>query len=518
MLLRYIGRTRSLRMKQPVLLMILDGWGLAPAADNNAAAVAKTPNLDKYFADYPHTTLQASGREVGLPAGQIGNSEVGHLNIGSGRIVYQSLTRISKAIEDGDFFTNPVLVNVMESTKKVGKALHLLGLLSDGGVHSHITHLIALLEMAKKHGLEKVYVHAFLDGRDVPPKSAVPYVQELEAAMAEIGVGAIATVSGRYYAMDRDKRWERVERAYRTIVQGEGLQEKSAVSGIEKSYAADVTDEFVVPFAVQGVDGRVNAGDGMIFFNFRPDRAREITRALYDEEFPYFERPAAARPVNYACMTQYDATITAPIAFPPEDIKDTLGEVLANKGMHQLRIAETEKYAHVIFFFNGGVEEPNKNEERILIPSPKVATYDMQPEMSAEKVTQALLEALDKDEFDVIILNFANPDMVGHTGVMRAAVAAMEKVDECAGRVVDKVLSLNGTVFITADHGNLEKMQDENGAPNTAHTTNPVPFILISKEQHKLHKGILADIAPTMLEILHIEQPAAMTGTSLLEK
>ena len=301
MLLRYIGRTRSLRMKQPVLLMILDGWGLAPAADNNAAAVAKTPNLDKYFADYPHTTLQASGREVGLPAGQIGNSEVGHLNIGSGRIVYQSLTRISKAIEDGDFFTNPVLVNVMESTKKVGKALHLLGLLSDGGVHSHITHLIALLEMAKKHGLEKVYVHAFLDGRDVPPKSAVPYVQELEAAMAEIGVGAIATVSGRYYAMDRDKRWERVERAYRTIVQGEGLQEKSAVSGIEKSYAADVTDEFVVPFAVQGVDGRVNAGDGMIFFNFRPDRAREITRALYDEEFPYFERPAAARPVNYAC-------------------------------------------------------------------------------------------------------------------------------------------------------------------------------------------------------------------------
>ena len=497
--------------------MILDGWGIAPASSSNAASLARTPNLDKYFANYPHTQLEASGLEVGLPAGQIGNSEVGHLNIGSGRIIYQSLTRISKSITDGDFFTNPVLVQVMDQVKASGKALHLLGLLSDGGVHSHITHIIALLEMAKKHGLSKVYVHAFLDGRDVPPQSALTYVEQLEHAMETIGVGKIATVSGRYYAMDRDKRWERLAKAYATVVQGEGERAVSATAGIQDSYAAGVTDEFVIPFAVEGVDGRIQAGDGVIFANFRPDRAREITRAIIDEDFPYFERPASARPVHFACMAQYDATIAAPVAYPPEEINDTLGQIVAERGLRQLRIAETEKYAHVTFFFNGGVEEPNKNEERILIPSPKVATYDLQPEMSAEEVTQALLAELGKDKFDVIILNFANPDMVGHTGVLAAAIKAMEKVDECVGRIVEKVLSLDGSVCICADHGNLEKMAEADGEPNTAHTTNPVPFILISKTQHQLHKGILADIAPTMLELLHIPQPKAMTGKSLIE-
>ena len=497
--------------------MILDGWGIAPASSSNAASLARTPNLDKYFANYPHTQLEASGLEVGLPAGQIGNSEVGHLNIGSGRIIYQSLTRISKSITDGDFFTNPVLVQVMDQVKASGKALHLLGLLSDGGVHSHITHIMALLEMAQKHGLSKVYVHAFLDGRDVLPQSALTYVEQLEHAMETIGVGKIATVSGRYYAMDRDKRWERLAKAYATVVQGEGERAVSATAGIQDSYAAGVTDEFVIPFAIEGVDGRIQAGDGVIFANFRPDRAREITRAIIDEDFPYFERPASARPVHFACMAQYDATIAAPVAYPPEEINDTLGQIVAERGLRQLRIAETEKYAHVTFFFNGGVEEPNKNEERILIPSPKVATYDLQPEMSAEEVTQALLAELGKDKFDVVILNFANPDMVGHTGVLAAAIKAMEKVDECVGRIVERVLSLDGSVCICADHGNLEKMAEADGEPNTAHTTNPVPFILISKTQHQLHKGILADIAPTMLELLHIPQPKAMTGKSLIE-
>lgn len=497
--------------------MILDGWGIAPAVKTNAATMAKTPNLDSFFAKYPHTTLEASGKSVGLPAGQIGNSEVGHLNIGAGRIIYQSLTRIDKAVEDGELYKNVVLSNVMEATKKADKALHLLGLLSDGGVHSHIEHLIALLKMAKQQGLTKVFVHAFLDGRDVGPKTALTYIEQLEKAMAEIGVGKIATVSGRYYAMDRDKRWERVERAYKVLVLGDGECAQSAASGVEASYAAGITDEFVEPFTIDGVDGKITAGDGVIFFNFRPDRAREITRALHDADFPYFARPESARPVNYVCMTQYDATIDAPIAFPPEEIKDTLGEVLAFNGMHQLRIAETEKYAHVTFFFNGGVEAPNVNEERILIPSPKVATYDLQPEMSAEKVTQALLAELDKDKFDAVILNFANPDMVGHTGVLSAAITAMEKVDDCAGRIVRKVLELGGSVCITADHGNLEKMAESDGTPNTAHTTNPVPFILVSEERHKLHNGILADIAPTLLQLLKIKQPEAMTGKSLID-
>ena len=504
-------------MKKPVLLMILDGWGIAPADKTNAAAMAKTPNLDSYFANYPHTTLEASGKAVGLPAGQIGNSEVGHLNIGAGRIIYQSLTRIDKAIEDGDLYKNKELSRVMDETKQAGKALHLLGLLSDGGVHSHIEHLLALICMAKVKGLTKVYVHAFLDGRDVGPKTALEYIHELEDGMAQIGVGKIATVSGRYYAMDRDKRWERVERAYKALVLGDGGKAASAAAGVEASYAAGVTDEFVEPFTVDGVDGKITAGDGVIFFNFRPDRAREITRALHDEDFPYFARPEGARPVNYVCMTQYDATITAPVAFPPEEIKDTLGEVLAQHGLHQLRIAETEKYAHVTFFFNGGVEAPNANEERILIPSPKVSTYDLQPEMSAEEVTQALLAELDKDKFDAITPTPPPPPPPPPTGVLSAAITAMEKVDDCAGRIVRKVLSLGGSVCITADHGNLEKMAESDGSPNTAHTTNPVPFILVSKEQHKLHNGILADIAPTLLQLLNIKQPVAMTGKTLID-
>lgn len=503
--------------KKPVLLMILDGWGLAPATATNAATVAPTPFLDSCFVKYPHTTLGASGLDVGLPEGQIGNSEVGHLNIGAGRVIYQSLTRITKSIQDGDFFTNPVLAGVMDKTKAAGKALHLLGLLSDGGVHSHIEHLIALIKMAKQKGLPEVYVHAFLDGRDVPPQSALIYIEQLEKAMHKIGLGKIATVSGRYYAMDRDKRWERLERAYKALVLGEAEVANSACEGVKANYDKGVTDEFVVPFTVAGVDGKIKSGDGLICFNFRPDRARQLTRALQDENFSYFERPASALPVNYACMAQYDATITAPVAYPPESYEDTLGQVLAAAGKKQLRIAETEKYAHVTFFFNGGVEEPNANEDRILIPSPKVATYDLQPEMSAEAVTQALLRALDEDKYDAVILNFANPDMVGHTGVMEAAIKAMIKVDDCARRIVEKVLSLEGTVCITADHGNIEKMTDEEGRPHTAHTTNLVPFIVVSAAEHKLHAGKLCDIAPTMLQLLGMDKPVAMTGNSLLD-
>ena len=504
--------------KKPVMLMILDGWGVAPASDVNAATLAQTPNLDRYFAEFPHTTLEASGMEVGLPEGQIGNSEVGHLNIGAGRIIYQSLTRITKAIKDGDFFTNEVLCACMDKTKNAGKALHLMGLLSDGGVHSNINHLIALLEMAKARGLEKVYVHAFLDGRDVPPKSAVGFIKQLQDAIAGMEFGKIATVMGRYYAMDRDNRWDRLEKAYKTLVFGEGKLVADPVQGVEASYEAGVTDEFVEPLVVEGVDAKITSGDGIIFFNFRPDRARQITRALNDAEFPHFERPASALPVNFVCMTQYDATIDAPVAYPPEEYNDTLGEVLAKEGKHQLRIAETEKYAHVTFFFNGGVEAPNLNEERVLINSPKVATYNLQPEMSAYDVTNALLAELDKDKFDVVVLNYANPDMVGHTGVLPAAIKAMEAVDECVGKVVDKVLSLGGSVCITADHGNLEKMAEADGTPHTAHTTNVVPFILVSNEEHRLHSGVLADIAPTMLELLNIEKPAVMTGSSLIEK
>ena len=513
--------------KKPVMLMILDGWGIAPAGPYNAATAARTPHLDSYFADYPNTRLDASGEDVGLPAGQIGNSEVGHLNIGSGRIIYQDLSLISHEIKKGTFFQNEILLDAIRHAKDKNSSLHLMGLLSDGGVHSHIDHLKALLDMALQAGLNKVFVHAFLDGRDVPPQSAVPYVQELEAYMQEKGVGCFATVSGRYYAMDRDKRWERLEKAYRNMVLRDGAVFASAEEGIKASYEAGVNDEFVVPFCVAQKNEAVGAAaqsaacirrdDSVIFYNFRPDRAREITRALHDEDFPYFERPAAARPVLMTGMTQYDATIDIPTAYPPEHYADTLGEVLAKNGLKQLRIAETEKYAHVTFFFNGGVEEPNPGEDRILIPSPKVATYDLQPEMSAPQVTDALLKALGEDKYDVVILNFANPDMVGHTGIMEAAVKAMETIDACAGRIVEKIQSLNGVICITADHGNLEKMQNEDGTPCTAHTTNKVPFIVISKDKCRLHEGRLADIAPTLLQFLKIPQPDAMTGKSLLD-
>lgn len=504
--------------KKPLLLMILDGWGIAPPGPSNAATEAKTPHLSSYFKEYPHTQILCSGEDVGLPAGQMGNSEVGHLNMGSGRIIYQELTRITKAIKEQTFFANPVLLEAMQNVKVKGTALHLMGLVSDGGVHSHIEHLFALLEMAKKCGVTKVFVHAFLDGRDVGPKTALTYIKALETKMQELGLGTIATVSGRYYAMDRDKRWERVEKAYRTMVNGEGKHFASAAAGIEAAYAEGVTDEFVVPFVAGPGAETIKKDDSLIFFNFRPDRARELTRALNDKDFPNFARPEDCRPVCFVCMTSYDVTIAAPVAFAPEHHADTLGEVLAAHGLHQLRIAETEKYAHVTFFFNGGVETPNPLEERILIPSPKVATYDLQPEMSAQQVTENLLEQISKDKFDVIILNFANPDMVGHTGIIPAAIKAIETVDACAGKIVSAILNRDGAVCITADHGNSEKMREEDGTPCTSHTTNPVPFILVSKEKYSLHPGRLADIAPTMLELLNIPKPQAMTGVSLINK
>ncbi len=503
---------------KPLMLMILDGWGIAPAGPYNAAKTAQTPKLSKLFQTYPHTRLKASGSAVGLPEGQMGNSEVGHLNIGAGRIVYQELTRITKACEDGTLLQNKALLDCMQQVKNKCGALHLMGLLSDGGVHSHEKHLWALLKMAKLQGVGRVYVHAFLDGRDVGPSTALTYIERLQKVMAETGCGEIATVSGRYYAMDRDKRWERTQKAYEAMTQHSGKTFAAAAEGIEASYANGKTDEFVKPFVVAVKDdSRVKDGDGVIFYNFRPDRARQLTRAFTDKDFAGFVRPKLD--VAFVCMTQYDATINAAVAFPPETLANTLGEVLSKNNLHQLRIAETEKYAHVTFFFNGGVEEPNPLEERVLIPSPKVATYDLQPEMSAYEVKDKLLALLDENKYDVIILNFANPDMVGHTGVMAAAVKAMEAVDACAGKIVSKVLALGGAVCITADHGNLEKMYDEeSGQPYTAHTTNPVPFLLASHTKYSLHEGILADIAPTMLELLGIAQPPEMTGRSLIDK
>ena len=504
--------------KQPLLLMILDGWGIAPAGQYNAAALAKTPNLDALFDKYPHTRLSCSGAAVGLPDGQMGNSEVGHLNIGAGRIVYQELTRITKAIKDGDFFENTILSKAMQTVKANGSALHLLGLVSDGGVHRHISHLFALLEMAKLQGLNKVYVHAFLDGRDVGPQTADVYLAELDAEMKRIGVGKIATVAGRYYAMDRDKRWERVQKAYDAMVLHDGTVCTDAVSGVRASYAGGVTDEFVVPFiAAPEADSCVKAGDGMIFFNFRPDRARQLTRAFVDEEFPYFARPQTSRPVNFVCMTQYDETIKAPVAFAPETLEDTLGKVLADHKLQQLRIAETEKYAHVTFFFNGGEEEPNVGEDRVLIPSPKVATYDLQPEMSAPEVTDKVLNAINSDKYDMIILNFANADMVGHTGIMNAAVKAIETLDLCVPKIVDAILAKDGQILLTADHGNADVMTDKEGNPVTAHSLNDVPLVHIANHPVKLKDGgRLCDIAPTMLKLMNLDIPEEMTGKSLV--
>lgn len=506
--------------KKPVMLMILDGFGISDKLDGNAVRAAKKPNYDKYFNNYPHTQLAASGLEVGLPKGQMGNSEVGHLNIGAGRVIYQELTRITKEIEEGNFFKNETLNLAMDSAKEKGTALHLLGLLSNGGVHSHIDHLKGLLDMAKKKGLTKVYIHPFMDGRDVAPSSGKDFILEIETYMKEIGVGEIATVSGRYYAMDRDKRWERVELAYNAMALAKGETANNAVEAMDVSYHDNKTDEFVLPCVIMK-DGnpvaKISNGDSVIFFNFRPDRAREITRALIDKEFTGFDR----KPLNltYVCMTQYDKTIeNVLIAYKPEHHANTLGEYVSSKGLNQLRIAETEKYAHVTFFFNGGVEKANEGEDRVLIPSPKVATYDLKPEMSAYEVTEAVLEKLEEDKYDMIILNYANPDMVGHTGVMDAAVKAIETVDQCLGKVVDKVLSKDGTVFITADHGNAENMIDfSTGKPMTAHTTNIVPFLYVSNHSTDLRDGgRLADIAPTMLNEMKLEIPSEMNGTSLI--
>ena len=504
--------------KKPVMLMILDGWGIAPPSSTNAVTRARTPHLDYYFNRYPHSQLRCSGEAVGLPEGQMGNSEVGHLSIGSGRIIYQSLTRISRAVKDGSLEKNPVLVKAMEEARDGGKKLHLLGLLSDGGVHSHIDHLLGLLAMAQKMGVEKVCVHAFLDGRDTPPQSAAPFLEQVEKACKELGVGQIATVSGRYYAMDRDKRWERIRKVYDCMTGGEALEAPSAAEGLAAAYGAGQTDEFVVPFRVAGVDGKVEKGDSLIFFNFRPDRARELTHVFTDPEFAGFPRKETALPVHFVSMTEYEKGLQAAVAFPPEAIKDTLAEVVSRAGLHQLHIAETEKYAHVTFFFNGGREQPFPNEDRILVPSPKVATYDLQPEMSAYLVTEKLQEALAKDLYDLVILNFANPDMVGHTGSLEAAVKALEAVDECVGSLAETVLQKGGALCITADHGNLEEMEDPvTHAPMTAHTTNPVPFLVLGAEPGtQVEDGGLSDIAPTLLDLLDLPEPEAMTGHSLL--
>ena len=495
--------------------MILDGFGIAPA-EGNAIAAANKPNLDKIFAENPHTQIGASGMDVGLPDGQMGNSEVGHTNIGAGRIVYQELTRITKSAQDGDMMQNEALLKAMHNAKENGKALHFMGLLSDGGVHSHNTHLYALLEMAKKLGLEKVFVHCFMDGRDVPPSSGKDYVKQLMDKLEEIGVGKIATVMGRYYAMDRDNRWERVEKAYAAMVYGEGEQADCPLCAMQNSYDKEVTDEFVVPTVVQGAEP-ISAGDSVIFYNFRPDRAREITRTLVDPDFTGFERKKGFFPLTYVCMTQYDATMpNVEVAYKPESLTNTFGEYISNKGLTQLRIAETEKYAHVTFFFNGGVEKQYPGEDRILVKSPSVATYDLQPEMSAYEVTDKMVEAVKSGKYDALILNYANCDMVGHTGVFEAAVKAVEAVDTCVGRVVEAVKEMGGCVLLTADHGNADKMVDEDGEPFTAHTTNPVPFCVINHPCKLREGGRLADIAPTMLKILGLEQPKEMTGESLI--
>lgn len=510
--------------KKPTVLMILDGFGINEKTEGNAIALAKKPVLDQLMKKYPYVLGNASGMAVGLPDGQMGNSEVGHLNMGAGRIVYQELTRITKAIQDGDFFENEELNKAVDNCKKNNTALHLFGLLSDGGVHSHNTHLYGLLELAKKKGLEKVYVHCFLDGRDTAPTSGKGFMEDLEAKMKEIGVGKIASVMGRYYAMDRDNRWDRVEKAYAALVYGEGVKTTNAVAAVSASYDEGVNDEFVVPTVVEE-DGKaiapITAGDSVIFFNFRPDRAREMTRAFCADEFDGFERKGGRLPLTFVCFTEYDVTIPhKSIAFKKVSITNTFGEYLAAHHMTQARIAETEKYAHVTFFFNGGVEAPNEGEDRILVNSPKVATYDLQPEMSAYAVADKLVEAIKSDKYDVIIVNFANPDMVGHTGISDAAIKAVETVDACVGKAYDALLEVDGQMFICADHGNAEQLIDyDNGEPFTAHTTNPVPFILVNYDDNYTLKenGCLADIIPTLIEMMGMEKPVEMTGTSLLQ-
>ena len=502
--------------KRPVLLCIMDGFGKNESTYGNAIAAAKKPNLDKIVSENPMTFIGASGLDVGLPDGQMGNSAVGHTNIGAGRVVYQELTRITKSIQDGDFFTNEALVGAMENCKKNSSALHLMGLMSDGGVHSHNTHLYGIMELAKRSGVDKVYIHCFMDGRDVPPTSGKDYLAELYKKCDEIGVGEIATVMGRYYAMDRDNRWERVVKAYKAMTEGEGVKFDCACKMMEESYANDVTDEFIVP-AVSEKAVPVKDNDSIVFFNFRPDRAREITRAFVDPAFSGFEREQL-KGLYYVCMTQYDATMpNVHVAFKPESLENTFGEYISDKGLKQLRIAETEKYAHVTFFFNGGVEKQYPGEDRILVKSPAVATYDLQPEMSAYEVTDKLLAAIDSDKYDAIILNYANCDMVGHTGVFDAAVKAVEAVDTCVGKIVDAVAAKGGVTLITADHGNADKMYEADGSPFTAHTTNPVPFIVVGYPCELREGGRLCDIAPTMLKIMGLEQPKEMTGVSIIK-
>ena len=505
------------KFNRPTMLMILDGYGLNKETDGNAIAAAKKPALDRIFATYPSTSLKACGLDVGLPQGQMGNSEVGHLNIGAGRIVYQDLTMITKAIEDGTFFENPAFLKAIDHVKKNGSTLHLLGLLSDGGVHSHIDHLLALTDLAKQKGIDKLCIHCFLDGRDVPPRCAGEYIDRLKDHLEKIGLGTIGVVSGRYYAMDRDKRWERVQKAYDAMTMGEGIHAATGNDAVTAAYERDENDEFVLPTVVDGAIP-VSDGDAMIMYNFRPDRAREITRAFVDENFDGFDRKKKPADICYICMTQYDAEMpNVTLAFPPETMEDTLGEYIADLGLTQLRIAETEKYAHVTFFFNGGVEAPNRNEDRILIPSPKVATYDMQPEMSAYQVTEKVLEAIDTDKYDLIILNFANADMVGHTGVMDAAVKAIEALDKCVPQIVDAVLAKGGQILLTADHGNADVMTDSDGNTVTAHSLNDVPLVHIAENPSQLKDGgRLCDIAPTILKLMDLDIPDKMTGTPLV--
>ena len=500
------------------MLMILDGFGENNHKEGNAVELANTPNIDRLMKIWPTTNIHASELSVGLPEGQMGNSEVGHTNIGAGRIVYQELTKITKSIEDGDFFAIPELVEAIENCKKNNSKLHILGLVSDGGVHSHIRHLFAILELAKRKDFENVYVHCFTDGRDTAPTSGESYITMLEEKMKEKGVGKIATISGRFYAMDRDKRWNRVQKAYDAMVNGEGIKATSAINAIESSYQKEVFDEFTEPTVICNGDtpiAKIEENDSVIFFNFRPDRAREITRSLVDKEFTGFERKYF--PLYYVCFTNYDDTIeNVHIVFKKEEIKNTFGEIISKKGLTQLRIAETEKYAHVTFFFNGGEEKQYNGEDRILVPSPKVETYDMQPEMSAIEVTDKVVEAIESKKYDVIILNYANPDMVGHTGSLDAAIKAMETIDTCVGRVYEAINDVDGVLLITADHGNSEQMIDyTTGEPHTAHTTNPVHLVLVGKNS-QLKPGRLSDLAPTMLEIMGIEKPAEMTGESLI--
>ena len=502
--------------RRPVLLMILDGYGISEKKDWNAIASARTPNLDRLFSSYPHSTLDASGTSVGLPEGQMGNSEVGHLNIGAGRIVYQDLTRITKSIRDGDFFSNGTLLSAFENVRKNSSSLHLMGLLTDGGVHSHITHLYAFLELAKRKGIRKVYVHAFLDGRDVPPRSALIYIEEAQKKMTELG-GEFATISGRYYAMDRDKRWERVEKAYNAMALGQGITANSASLAIENAYGRGENDEFVTPTVILKNNIPVSVisdKDSVIFFNFRSDRAREITRTFIDENFMDFPRSIYPH-THFVCLTRYDETFDAPVAFPSQSLKNILADVLAQNHLRQLRLAETEKYAHVTFFFNGGRETPVEGEDRILVPSPKVATYDLKPEMSVFPVTDEVEKAISSGKYDIIIMNYANLDMVGHTGIFEAAVKAVEAIDECTGRVFSNIMAAGGLMILTSDHGNAEQMKDEKGGIHTAHTCSPVPFLLCEKEV-MVKNGILADIAPTILDILGIEKPVEMTGQSLI--